>query len=242
LCCPCFIVLLSAVVLFFCLNGRGVAAGLLISHGDRGAYFKKAEPQKGAGDMPLKGQGREAARPSPPSSVGPPPPTLTLKVKDAVERGEIDERGKLHRAASSYVRGGDYYSAIKVYKKILSVKGQDYRVMNQVAVLYMRLHEWEDAMDFITQGLGIRGGYAPLLINAGIVSVELGRSEAGEIFLQKALLGEGSERLAFLNLAILYEARGDKTNALKYYVILNRLGDNEGRKGIKRIAVSVPRR
>lgn len=155
-------------------------------------------------------------------------PFLSVKAGPAHEAEKIDVRAELY-AASAYVSGGDYYSAIKVYRDILGARPRSYRVMNQIAFLYIKLREWGRATDFISRGLELRHDHVPLLINAGIVSAELGNYDDGEKFLLKALAGEGGDRLVLQNLTALYEVRGDKAAALKYNAILKKLGERRGR-------------
>jgi len=234
---PIVAVLFFITLLFF-TDGAVLGMDAVLSHGDRLEILEAAKPfteednilSKGADWISPTEWGADAKVKSE-SSVE--VEVITAAQSVGAERTDLSAKLLI---ASEYLRGGNYYSAIKVYRRLLAKEPRSYRIMNELAFLYIKLQRWEEAMDFSSRGLEIEAEYAPLLINAGIASIELGRPEDGESFFLRAFHGKGEERLAAQNLALLYESRYERVKAARYYAILERLGLSAGRRGLRRPA------
>lgn len=140
--------------------------------------------------------------------------------------------------ASNYEARGDYSNAISSYKKVLSIEPRNYRVMNNIASIFIKLNSNEEAKSYLQMALNIRNDYVPGLINMGIVLARLGETRNAEDKLLQAITLEPNNREALLNLAILYEREGNYERAHHYYLRLKQLGDPRGESGLERINIA----
>lgn len=137
--------------------------------------------------------------------------------------------------AWDYESKRDYPNAIESYKKVLAVEPLNYKVMNNIAALFIRLNSFEEANFYVQKALKIKSSYVPALINAGIIFAKSGKNHDAENYLLRALSYEPDNRYALFNIGLLYEKEGDYEKAFGYYSKLKLLGDERGSAGLERI-------
>lgn len=137
--------------------------------------------------------------------------------------------------AKNYEAKGDYPNALVSYKKVLDIEPKNYRVMNNIASILIRLNSYNEARIYSQMAIDVRNDYVPGLINMGIVLAKLGEAQEAENCLLKALTLEPNNRDAILNIAIFYEKEGSYDKAREYYLRLKQLGDQQGSLGLERI-------
>ncbi len=140
--------------------------------------------------------------------------------------------------ARNYEAKRDYPNAIASYKKVLSIEPRNYRVMNNIASILIKLNLYDEAKTYLSMALDVRNDYVPGLINLGIVFAKAGEAKHAEDSLLKALTLEPDNRDALLNIAILYEREGSYEKARQHYLRLKQLGDPRGEMGLERIKVA----
>ncbi|GAB4415797.1 MAG: hypothetical protein OHK0032_11930 [Thermodesulfovibrionales bacterium] len=218
-----------------------------LSH-ERGATLPNSRPEPSARTL------RSAARSSPQPAEGTDKKEVTLKISKGDQPVQQQEGQKgttkaeklpdtsekdLHLyMARAYESKMDYSNALLSYKKVLSIEPRNYRVMNNIASILIKLNLYDEAKTYLEMALGVRNDYVPGLINTGIVLARLGETQNAENSLLKALTLEPDNRNALLNIAILYEKKGSYEKAREYYLRLKQLGDAQGSLGLERIGSS----
>lgn len=138
-------------------------------------------------------------------------------------------------AAERYENSGDIASAASEYQKVLDLEPKNYRVMNKISFLLIKMGRFDEAERHLNSALLIRQDYVPALINAAIISASTGKITEAENYLLKALSIDPANRSSLLNLALLYEKEKKNDDAREYYSRLRRLGDKNGDMGIQRL-------
>jgi Tfp pilus assembly protein PilF len=154
-----------------------------------------------------------------------------------VEKAKADssERDLYLYLARDYESRRDYPKAITSYKKVLTIEHGNYRIMNNIASILIRLNSPEEAKTYLQMAFNIKDDYVPALINMGIALAKLNKKEEAEKFLLRAQSLEPDNRYSLLNIATFYEKTGNFEKAREYYLKLKRLGDVQGNIGLKRI-------
>ncbi len=132
-------------------------------------------------------------------------------------------------------QAGAYQDAIGYYEKVLAGEPDNYKVMNNLALLYLKLNLLKKAEGYLERAVELKHDYLPALINAGIVFAREEKYHEAERAFLKALSLAETDREALLNIAILYEKQGFSDKAGAYYSRLKALGDSEGESGLERI-------
>ncbi|MBI5641420.1 MAG: tetratricopeptide repeat protein [Nitrospirae bacterium] len=211
--------------------------------------FKEHESPSG---IQKKKSGRAAALESKISEgtikAGPPGPVRDGHGKEAIdipsqvadlplnEKQDADPSEKdmyLYRSGQ-YEAAGDLMRAVAGYKKVLDIEPSNYRVMNKIAALFIRLGLLEEAAKYLKQALNARPDYLHALINSGIVAAKTGDFAAAERHLLKALSLDSMSTGALSNIVLLYERQGRHELARQDYDKLKALGYHEGFMGPSR--------
>ncbi len=163
--------------------------------------------------------------------------TQQAKVSAAkVEKPKVDtsEKDAYLYMARNYELKKDYSNALSSYKKALNIEPKNYRIMNNIAYIFLQLNSFEEAMDYLQMAINVKNDYVPALINMGIVHARLGRPSEAEGYLSRAVILEPYNKHALFNIAFFYEGHGNYDRAQDYYLRLQRLGDTEGSLGLER--------
>jgi len=164
--------------------------------------------------------------------------TQQAKVSAAkVEKPKVDtsEKDAYIYMARSYELKKDYSNALSSYKKALNIEPKNYRIMNNIAYIFIQLDSFEEAMDYLQMAINVANDYVPALINMGIVHARLGRPSEAEGYLSRAVILEPYNKHALFNIAFFYEGQGNADRAQDYYLRLQRTGDIHGYLGLARI-------
>ena len=137
--------------------------------------------------------------------------------------------------ARNYEQSGDLSRAVENYKKVLQIDPQNYRTMNNIAALFIKMNLWEESLDYLQNSFKLKNNYVPTLINLGIVYAKKERTSEAESSLLKAISLEEENRAALFNIAVLYENQGAYDRAREYYQRLKILGKSEGMEGLRRL-------
>ncbi|MBI5469450.1 MAG: tetratricopeptide repeat protein [Deltaproteobacteria bacterium] len=137
--------------------------------------------------------------------------------------------------ARGYELRGEFSSAVESYKKALFLDPADYRAMNNIASLYIRISSPERSIAYLEECVKLKGDYIPALVNLGIAKAETGKTQEAESSFLKALSFDGSNREALFNIAVLYEKTLEFEKARGYYERLGSLGDPKGAKALERL-------
>jgi thioredoxin-like negative regulator of GroEL len=160
------------------------------------------------------------------------------KVTTKAERlHDTSEKDLYLYMARAYESKRDYTNALLSYKKVLGIEHGNYRVMNNIASILIKLNLYDEAKTYLQKALDLRADYVPAIINTGIVFAKNGETKDAENILLRALMIEPDNRDALFNLAILYEKRGSFEKARQYYSQLKQIGDPRGESGLERIRV-----
>ncbi|MFN3739382.1 MAG: tetratricopeptide repeat protein [Thermodesulfovibrionales bacterium] len=158
----------------------------------------------------------------------------------ATENGKVvEKRGLLYRA-NTFESNGHYEEAIEYYERALKIDPSDYRVMNQIAYLYIKLGVPDRAIEYIDRLKKFRSDYVPSMINLSVALMMKAEYEEAEMVLLEVLGIEPFNKTALFNLAILYENKGRFEEAEGYYKRLLSTGDLRGKEGLKRIRLKKP--
>lgn len=162
------------------------------------------------------------------------------KVKSApTGTGESEEKYHHLYAARSHEQKNDYLSAISSYKKVLEIEPENYKIMNKIASIFIRMNLWEEAMKYLQDSLKAKQDYPPVMINTAIVYAKTGKFSMAEKNLLKALSLNPINRAAIFNIALLYEKHKSYDKAQAYYLKLHKLGDDRGRPGLQRTIAAI---
>lgn len=160
---------------------------------------------------------------------------VTSREERTDEEDASKERTGLFYRARDFELSGDLPKAVQAYQKVVELEPRNYRAMNNIASLYMRMERPKEALRYLEDSLKIKGDYVPALINTGILQARANGVSEAEVSFLKALSIDGSNRTALFNLAALYENTQRYGNAREYYRKLDLLGDTEGANGLKRL-------
>lgn len=130
----------------------------------------------------------------------------------------------------------EYAEALLNYRKALEIEPKNYIIMNNISSMLLFLNSYAEAMSYSRSALNMRNDYVPSLINLGIANIQTSNLAEGESYLLKALSLEPANRYVLLNLAILYEKKGDNNRAYDYFRKLSEKDDLQGYLGAARIA------
>jgi tetratricopeptide (TPR) repeat protein len=157
-------------------------------------------------------------------------------VHDEENNKEIEEQiTHFFYLARNYEQSGDLSRAVEHYKKVLQIDPQNYRTMNNIAALFIKMNLWEESLDYLQDSFKLKNNYVPTLINLGIVYAKKERTSEAESSLLKAISLEEENRAALFNIAVLYENQGAYDRAREYYQRLKILGKSEGMEGLRRL-------
>lgn len=154
-----------------------------------------------------------------------------------VEKPKVDtsEKDAYLYMARNYELKKDYSNALSSYKKALNIEPKNYRIMNNIAYIFLQLNSFEEAMDYLQMAINVENDYVPALINMGIVHARLGRPSDAEGYLSRAVILEPYNKHALFNIAFFYEGQGNYDRAQDYYLRLQRTVDINGYLGLARI-------
>ncbi len=148
---------------------------------------------------------------------------------------DSSERDYYLHMATNYETKMDFPRAIDYYRRILEKEPDNYRIMNNIASILLRLDESEEAQTYLKRALSVENDYVPALVNMGIAAATRGRIEEARDFFSRAERLEPDNRYALLNAAIFNERLGNVNEARAYYSKLQRMGDEQGSLGLKRL-------
>ncbi|MEK6725259.1 MAG: tetratricopeptide repeat protein [Deltaproteobacteria bacterium] len=138
-------------------------------------------------------------------------------------------------AAVGYEKGDDLLSAASEYNKALEIEPDNYRIINKIAALLIKMGRHDEAAGYLKNSLNIRSDYIPALVNSAIVSAKTGENIEAENSLLKAISIDGTSQSALLNIALLYEREKRYDQARDYFSRLRKLGDKNGELGMQRL-------
>ncbi|RJQ56605.1 MAG: hypothetical protein C4526_01215 [Nitrospiraceae bacterium] len=129
----------------------------------------------------------------------------------------------------------DYQGAIGYYKKILEADSDNFKTMNNIAYLYLKMGLTEEAVKYSRMSLEVNRDYVPALINMGIASAKSGNLADAEERLTHALELDPDNQDILFNLALLYEKQTDYPRASGYFSRLAGSGSVSGSLGLARV-------
>lgn len=138
-------------------------------------------------------------------------------------------------AARSAEAQQDYPAALRSYRKALEADPDNYRVMNNLAGVYLKLGMAQEALLAVNQALQVRPEYVAALVNGGIAQVRLGNAAVARDLFKRALTHEPGNRAALQNLGLLFERTAAWDEALATYRRLLESGDPQGQLGLGRV-------
>ena len=157
-------------------------------------------------------------------------------ILDEQRNRDIEEQvTNLFYFARNHEKSGNLPGAVESYRKVLEIDPGNYRTMNNIAALLIRMNLWEESLGYLQNSIQLNDHYVPALINLGIVHARNGNSSEAERALLKAVSLEEQNRSALFNIAVLYENEGSYDRARGYYQRLQTLGESEGINGMKRL-------
>ncbi len=137
--------------------------------------------------------------------------------------------------AQDYERKGEYEKAIEEYKRYIQYK-KDPDIVNKLAILYMKMQNFSQAIFYIEQALNFKPKEPKYLINYGVILAKMNKyDKALEIF-QKVLDIEPQNHIALYNIAIIKEKQGDLNAAKEIYKKLASTGDPDAELALKRLS------
>lgn len=145
------------------------------------------------------------------------------------ERRELLYRAGFHEARDEYER------AIEYYERILKIDPSDYRVLNQIVYLYVKLGIPEKAIDYARRLRRIRPDYIPGMMNHSVALIMKEEYKEAEAILREILAVEPQNKTALYNLAIVFEKEERYDEAGELYRRLSLAGDTRGNDGLRRI-------
>lgn len=138
-------------------------------------------------------------------------------------------------AAEGYEKGDDLLNAASEYNKALEIESDNYRIINKIASLLIKMGRNDEAAGYLKNSLNIKSDYIPALVNSAIVSAKMGKNTEAETSLLKAISIDGTSQAALLNIALLYEREKRYDQARDYFSRLRKLGDKNGELGLQRL-------
>ncbi len=145
----------------------------------------------------------------------------------------------LYRANTCEERG-DYGCAIKIYEDVLKIDPGNFRLLNQIAYLYIRLGQPDRAIKYIEKLKELRPDYIPAMINLSVALMMKREYNEAERILLDTLALEPYNRTVLFNIAILYENTGRYEEATEFYRRLISLGDREALEALRRLRLKQP--
>ena len=155
-----------------------------------------------------------------------------------LSRDDLASRDAYLYSARSAETRGDYRQALENYRKALAIDVNNHLLLNNSAGVLMRLGATEEAAALLNRCLELKPGYAPALVNKGIISIKSGNSADGEVWLNKALAADPGNRYALMSSGLLKEKAKDYKSAATIYRRLAETGDGQGYVGMGRVAES----
>src|SRR3972149_8670199 len=58
--------------------------------------------------------------------------------------------------ARNYEQSGDLSRAVENYKKVLQIDPQNYRTMNNIAALFIKMNLWEESLDYLQSSFKLK--------------------------------------------------------------------------------------
>ena len=86
--------------------------------------------------------------------------------------------------------------------------------MNNIAGIMIQQGFYDEAQHYAGEALNLRKDYLPSLVNMGIASIKLNDAKEAERYLSKAVAVDPSNRLALINLSLLYEKQQSMTRLM----------------------------
>lgn len=138
--------------------------------------------------------------------VAPPP-----QVAQSAEVAPIIEE------AVSAFNSGDLDKSAQLYKKAISLSGDDAELHNNLGLVFVKKGLYSNAADEYKKALEINDKCAECYNNFGYLKSLLGEEVEAKKYLDKALMFASDYPDPHFNLAVLYEKEGDIGNAVKHY-------------------------
>ncbi|RJQ46753.1 MAG: tetratricopeptide repeat protein [Nitrospiraceae bacterium] len=129
----------------------------------------------------------------------------------------------------------DYQGALSNYRKALELDKNNFTVMNNIAYIYLKTGQIQEAASYSRMALEVNRDYVPALINLGIASAQSGSMQEAEEYLVHALKIDPNDQTVLLNIGLLYERIEDHVRASEYFSQLSRYGNSSGSLGLARI-------
>jgi len=137
--------------------------------------------------------------------------------------------------ARKYETAGDYANALKYYREALVKDASDAPVLNNIAYIFIKMHNPSMAIRYAREALKTRADYIPAMINLSIGLAMEGKYTLSEDVLKRALKIDEHNNDVTFNIAILYERLNRLDSSMKYYRRLAGAGDVRGDLGMARI-------
>jgi len=141
---------------------------------------------------------------------------LFFSLQKSKEQKILDKTLYIYRG-KAYEKRKDIRSAIAEYKKALVIDSNDYKVLNKIGALYIKLEDWDRAIEYLKTALKIRSDYIQAIVNLSISLEMKGKSKKAEDMLQKAYTMQPFNPYINYNLALFYERHNKIDMAFKYY-------------------------
>lgn len=156
-------------------------------------------------------------------------------IKPEITKPDTSEKDLYLYQARDFESKGRLYEAMESYKKVLNIEAKNYRVMNNIASILIRLKSYKEAAAYLRAAVELKNDYVPALINIAVALASDGEYQEPERFLLKALTLEPYNREALFNIGVLYERQGNTDKAREYFIKLKQTGDKRGEAAIERL-------
>lgn len=155
-----------------------------------------------------------------------------------LSRDDLASRDAYLYAARSAEGRGDYRQALEQYRKALAIDRNNHLLLNNSAGVLIRIGATEEATALLNRCLELKPGYAPALVNKGIIAIKSGNTAEGEAWFIRALAVDPGNRHALMSSGLLKEKAKDYKGAAAIYRRLAETGDGQGYVGMGRVAES----
>ncbi len=152
-----------------------------------------------------------------------------------ITKPDTSEKDLYLYQARDYESRGMFHEAVESYKKILNIESKNYRVVNNVGSILIKLKSYGEAISYLQKAIELKSDYVPAIINMAIALACVGQYHDSERHLLKAMALEPSNREALFNLGILYERQGNVQKARDYFTKLKQAGDKRGEAAVERL-------
>ncbi|MFN3533932.1 MAG: tetratricopeptide repeat protein [Desulfatiglandales bacterium] len=160
-------------------------------------------------------------------------PKEEVRTEELVHEKELQRDFYVYQAKALEEKG-EPLEAVEYYRKAVSLDKSNYKLHNKIASLCIQIKNIQCAQEHVDRAIEASPNYIPAMVNKGILLALQGKDiDAEKVFKTVQALAP-SNRTALLNLAYLYERKGELQSAYEVYKGLWDLKDPEGALGIAR--------